>query len=343
MTTMDEPVGGSVFGLPISAVRAHVGSLGQVRRIDRFVEEDGTARGARRMRVVTGSGLEYEVHPDRALDIGRVTFDGVPMAWLSPTGFAAPGLAEAAGDGWTRTFGGGLMASCGFDNFGPAGIDGTTAYGLHGRIGSLPAELSRVEAGSESIRIEGTVRQATAFGENLQLERKISSAVGGSSILVEDLITNDSSQDAPLMALYHVNVGWPMLSPDAILRIPAATTIARDEDASAGLEESALITAPSARYPEQVFQHTLAEECDTVRLTNPVLGIEFSLRFSSDTLPWINQWKLLKNSTYVLGIEPTNCRSFLGRVGARDAGELPILRAGESVLHRLEFGFRRLD
>lgn len=341
MTNMDEAPGWSVFGLPISSVREHVGSLGQVVRIDRLVEDDGSARGARRLRVITGSGLEYEVHPDRALDIGRVTFDGVPMAWLSPTGFAAPGLADAAGDGWTKTFGGGLMATCGLDNFGAAGIDGTTAYGLHGRIGSLPAELTRVEV-SEEIRIEGTVNQATAFGENLRLERKISSPVGGSSIVVDDRITNDSAEDSPLMALYHVNVGWPMLSPGAVLEIPAATTIARDEAARAGLAESSVITPPSPQFPEQVFQHTLAEGADSVLLTNSVLGIEFSLRFSTETLPWINQWKLLKSSTYVLGLEPTNCRSFSGRAGAREADELPILGAGESVLHRLEFCFRPL-
>ncbi len=268
---MDEPSGASVFGLPFSSVRAHVGSLGQVVRIDRLVEDDGSARGARRLRVITGSGLEYEVHPDRALDIGRVTFDGVPMAWLSPTGFAAPALSDAAGDGWTKTFGGGLMSTCGLDNFGEAGTDGTTTYGLHGRIGSLPAELTRVEV-SEGIRIEGTVRQATAFGENLRLERKISSSVGGSSIIVDDRITNESADDSPLMALYHVNMGWPMLSPQATLEIPAATTIARDEDARAGLTTCAVLTAPMAQYPEQVFQHTLAEGSDTMLLTNSILG-----------------------------------------------------------------------
>lgn len=45
--------------------------------------------------------------------------------------------------------------------------------------------------------------------------------------------------------------------------------------------------------------------------------------------------------TYVLGIEPSNCRNLLGRVVARDAGELPILRAGESVHYRIEFRVRR--
>ena len=59
-----------IFGTPLEQAILRVGSLDQVARVDRFVEDDGPARGARRFRVVNGGGLDFDVHPDRGLDIG---------------------------------------------------------------------------------------------------------------------------------------------------------------------------------------------------------------------------------------------------------------------------------
>ena len=80
----------TLHGRPIDEVARRTGILAQVARIDRLVEDDGHARGARRIRLVTGGGLEVEIHPDRALDLGQVTYRGTPIAWMSPTGMVAP-------------------------------------------------------------------------------------------------------------------------------------------------------------------------------------------------------------------------------------------------------------
>ena len=89
-----------------------------------------------------GAGLEFDVHPDRALDIGAATFDGVPLAWLSSTGISAPSRYEHEGPGWLRTFGGGLLTTCGLDSFGPPADDEDGVAGMHGRIGTVPAHLT---------------------------------------------------------------------------------------------------------------------------------------------------------------------------------------------------------
>ena len=65
-----------IFGLPVEAALQRVGSLAQVARIDSFAEIDGPARGTRRLRVVNGGGLEFDVHPDRGLDIGAAHLFG---------------------------------------------------------------------------------------------------------------------------------------------------------------------------------------------------------------------------------------------------------------------------
>ncbi|MDQ4137723.1 MAG: aldose 1-epimerase family protein, partial [Actinomycetota bacterium] len=112
-----------------------IGHAAQLARVDRLVEEEGPARGARRIRLVTGGGLEAEIHPDRALDLGQVTYRGVPVAWISPTGMVAPTLTSSHGRDWLRSFGGGLLATCGLDTFGPATIDEGKDYPMHGRVG----------------------------------------------------------------------------------------------------------------------------------------------------------------------------------------------------------------
>ena len=96
-------------------------------------------------------------------------------------------------------------------------------------------------------------------------------------------------------------------------------------------------------YREQVFHHDLHADTQVQALvTNQRLGIEFSLGFSSSTLPYLHQWKMVGQGAYVLGIEPSNCRNLLGRSAARAAGEMPVIGAGESVGYRLEFRLRRI-
>ena len=130
--------------------------------------------------------IELEVVVDRALDLAQATLGGVPVAWISPTGLAAPGLALPSGWEPFRTFFGGLLTTCGLEHtLGPVEDDAT-----HFRYpGRATHELSRCTAGSparpgrllgygidwerECVFCRGDVRQAHVFGESLTLEREI--------------------------------------------------------------------------------------------------------------------------------------------------------------------------
>src|SRR5690349_11941211 len=100
---------------------------------------DGKARGMRVADVWTGSGLRFQVLLDRALDLGAAEFGGVPLAWLHPA-LGTPALYDPAGYGWARTFGGGLLTTCGLTHFGQPEQDGAEALGLHGPISHTAAE-----------------------------------------------------------------------------------------------------------------------------------------------------------------------------------------------------------
>ena len=323
-----------IFGTPTEQAILRVGSLDQVARVDRFVDDDGPSRGARRFRVVNGGGLEFDVHPDRALDIGSATMNGIPLAWLSSTGIVRPERYEPEGRGWLRTFGGGLVTTCGLDSFGPPADDEDGVAGMHGRIGTVSARVTEVTVTPELITVAGEVRQTGVFQENLLLQRTITSRVGSSSFTIEDTVTNEGESSSPHMVLYHVNLGWPLLDAGTVIDIPAASVTPRDPDAVEGFERRAEIGEPVVGTREQVYIHEAGDE-HVARVTNAARGLTLTLRYS-ETLPAIFQWKLTATKHYVLGLEPANVGEIQGRAAARDRGILPRLAPGESRSYSIE-------
>jgi len=330
----------ALFGRSSDDVTRRVGSLGQIARIDHLVEQEGAPRGARRIRLVTAGGLDADIYPDRALDLGQVTYRGVPIAWMSPTGMVAPGLAHSSGRDWLRTFGGGLLATCGLDTFGPATTDGGVEYPMHGRVGTVPATVTRAEVTDDQLIVSGVVRQTSVFGEDLILERTWSADIGGSTLRLRDVVRNAGIDDAGHMLLYHVNVGWPVLDEGAHLSIPSREVTPRDADARAGAGRWHQIEAPQAGFREQVFSHDFRDQgFASVSMDNAATNVRFELRFDSGVLPAIHQWKMCGEGHYVMGLEPVNVNTFAGRAGARVAGLLPVLKRGRSVTYTLEFAF----
>jgi len=47
--------------------------------------------------------LTFSVLLDRGMDIGPASFKGMPLAWVSPTGWGHPMYYDQMGSGWLRT------------------------------------------------------------------------------------------------------------------------------------------------------------------------------------------------------------------------------------------------
>ncbi|MGV9769095.1 aldose 1-epimerase family protein [Microbacterium sp. NPDC003461] len=316
-----------------------MGALSQVARIDRFTEDDGPARGARRLRMITGGGLEIDVHPDRALDLGHATVRGVPVAWISPTGIGSPHLAEHGGTEWLRTFGGGLLATCGLDTFGPPSTDDGVEYPMHGRVGTTPASVSEIRVADGELRIAGEVRQAKVFQENLVLRRTLTAPLGGTEITITDTVTNEGLSPAGHLVLYHANFGWPLLDERAALEIPSRRVTPRDAAAAAGVARWAEIEPPQPGFAEQVFLHDFSAGEGRAVIDNPAVDVRCELLFDAKTLPALHQWKMSGVGHYVMGLEPANVGHIQGRARARADRVLPVLEVGESVTYSLTFRF----
>ena len=324
-----------------------VGHMDQVAGIKLVEAADGLARGCRMLHVWTGSGLDFTVMSDRDLDISACRFKGIPLAWASSVGVVHPAHYEPEGLGWLRSFPGGLLATCGLDQFGAPSSDAGEALGLHGRVGNLPARCVGYgtywtedddDQSHYELEITGEVRQTRVFGENLVLRRRISTRLGSSRIQIEDAVTNEGFSPQPHMILYHFNLGFPLVSEESRLHLDAEQTIPRDEDAAAGLADWSRFQPPTAGYREQVFRHvpTADEEGQVhVELENPTLGIGLRWTYNKASLPHLVQWKMMGQGTYVLGIEPANSSGVEGRAVARQRGDLPHLEPGQSRRYTL--------
>jgi hypothetical protein len=322
----------------------YAADLSQVGSVRPFAYTEGPARGMAGFDVRSGSGLCYTVVAGRGLDLSTAEWCGIPFAFRSAVGDRHPAYFEPEDFRWVRTFGGGLLATCGLDQIGMPGEDQGDLFGLHGRYTSLAAE--RVSWDEEwkgnqcTLFIEGRVRQAALFREHLILHRRIETPLGENRIRIRDRVENAGQRKQPHMILYHFNFGFPLLDEGTRLHAPAVAIVPRDEEAARGLERAMVMEGPADRG-EQCYFYTMKPRRGVVEvaLVNSGLGPEgvfgVSLRYKAETLPYFTQWKCLASGTYVCGLEPSNCE-LLGREEARRQGKIINLRPGEVVEYDLE-------
>ena len=323
-----------------SQLKPYIGSMKQLAGVHTSVIDDGRGRGVRVADFDNGSGLSFQVLLDRGMDIGRATFKGIPLSYLSPAGVVHPAYYEPDGFRWLRSFGGGLLTGCGLANVGipepESGMRVAGPLGLHGRLSNTPSEKISVSEdwgkGQYQMKLSGLLREASFFAENLECRRTISTALGSNSITLCDRITNRGVRPAPLMMLYHINIGFPMLGENAVLNAQARNTRPRDATAAAGLEAWRRCQQPTANYVEQCFYHDIEPGADGfahITLTNPDCGLRLTVTYRKSELPFFTQWKMMGQQEYVMGLEPANCHPE-GQAAEKEKGTLKILQPDET-------------
>jgi hypothetical protein len=328
-----------------------VGSLEQVAGVRLVTLGDGGGRGVRVLELRTGTGFAFDILVDRGFDIGRCELRGVPVAWTSAVGVQGPWYYEPEGLGFFRGFLGGLLTTCGIEHALFMAEDTaaqyhyppkqTESFGLHGRVSNRPARLAgygeRWEGDDCVLWAEGEVLQATVFGEQLVLRRRIEARVGESRLTLRDVVENVGHDRTPHMLLYHVNAGFPVVDEGSEILVAATGVAARGDHPVEGYRT---LAAPAAGYVEQVFEHELAPEADgsvPAAVVNHRLGLGVYEVFDAGQLPHHFVWRMLGEGTYTVGIEPSTNRT-AGRLDARARGELIELGAGESRSYDLELG-----
>lgn len=332
-----------------ATLRSKLGSMRQLAAIRRSVLDDGRSRGMRIIDVNNGSGLNFTVYPDRGMDIGEASFCGIPLVWL-PAEPAVAAAYEKEGIDWLRSWGGGMLTSCGLSNVGGPCETAGGSHGLHGRISHIPATevntSARWQNDSEYIlSVSGRVNHSKVFGEKLVLSRQISVIAGCNTIFIDDQIENCGFSEEPFMMLYHMNFGWPLVNENSFISPVDHRVTPQGEVAAAGLKQWDKMQLPTAGFAEEVFYHDIPADADgmvAISLNNPDEKIRLTIACNKAELPYFAEWKQMGQGEYVLGLEPANCVPENQNTN-RQKGILRTIAPGQIIHHKLAVTLEKLD
>lgn len=321
----------------------------QLGGIETSVIDNGPAKGIRIAWISTGTGLRYKLVIDRAMDIADAFYNEHSLTWLSDTGIRFPDPSSDRGMDWLRTFGGGLLVTCGLTHVGGPEKDEYGERGLHGPISNQCAELISVVQpdpleGNMEMSISGIIKQSKPFGPSLELKRTISGTLGKSVIVIHDELVNKGNTQSPHMLLYHCNFGWPLAD-------KGTDIIWNGNWESPGEDKEDKIFRKGNNFrkcPAPLKAHNgTGEEVAFIDikpnkegvcicgLNNTRLDIAVVLRFRKDQLPWLTNWQHWGEGEYVTGLEP-GTNPPIGQAKARQENTLTYLAPGEKRVYDLE-------
>ena len=182
----------------------------------------------------------------------------------------------------------------------------------------------------------------SVFGPNLERTRRIITELGSNSVKIEDVVENIGWQQSPLMILFHINVGWPILGPNSEFIGPSERITPRDKLLAGGQHNQ--FSQPQPDYQEQVFFHDMSADNNNhvyVALVNRNFnsgeGIGLYVRYHKTQFPQFVQWKMLGESIYCVGLEPANC-GLGGRATERITDSVEYLEPGGRRHYEVEIG-----
>ena len=314
----------------------YIGHPAQISGVEELILAKGKGKGMTLLQVRNGLGLEITLSADRAMDIARVTFKGNNLGYFSPCGYVAPGFYDNRSDGFLKSFTAGFMTTCGLTAVGSPCTDNGEELPLHGTIANTPCENYSYEETESEITVKAQVRDAAIFAHQLILEREYRISKTENKVLLCDKIKNIGSAEAPLEVLYHCNIGYPLLSENTVLNIPASVTEPRNDHAKKGLSDCLKMEKPQRGYEEMCYYHTLSQ--GKVSAYSPDIKKRVTISFDTAELPCFVEWKMMGEHDYVLGLEPGNCLPD-GRDVMRQKGMLEFLKPDEEKRHHIAFCF----
>jgi hypothetical protein len=282
----------------------------QFASVRRVILGEGADAGIETLAFSTGGGLDFWVTVGRLMDIATLSWRGVQLGWQSPAGLRRPEVHPADPERRFSTAFGGFLNTCGFDHIRqPA--DGRP---LHGSAPFTPARLIAYgddwDAAVPMLFCEGEAICWAHGGFGHRLQRRIEAPIGGSSLSLRDRVTVIGADPAPIMALYHFNLGYPM--------IDGGCMIALDGEAVAG----PLSVPEDAAVPASLYPAISPRACCAAHGHAATLAF----RWDNAELPWLQLWRDLRPGSAVISIEPCS-------IGRRDDGRnapSPPMTPGES-------------
>jgi hypothetical protein len=307
----------------------HLRGLAEVRLV---MLTDGPGAGSRLLEVRTPDGISADIALDRGGDLFRIGCRGTELGWRSAVDGATPWpvLDSEDGLGFMRGFDG-FLVTCGLDHHGVATTTPATDFHyplrqknhhpLHGRIMASKAELveKSIDWQAGVISIGLFVRQASVFGEVLELARTWTFSLTAPQFRLQDRVINRGFRPTRHGILYHINFGHPFLS--------EATRVLADHWPPADALAVDQIT-PDDAHVERV-DAAPSPQSGCIEVTNGDLNIAVTIAYDSLRLPVTALWRAFQSGVYALAIEPQT-------IFTPDGAD-SVLAAGQETLYGLEF------
>jgi hypothetical protein len=179
----------------------------------------------------------------------------------------------------------------------------------------------RWDAPEPHLFAEGEVVQWRHGHEHLALVRRFEAPIGGTTLRIRDRVENRGAFAQRHALLYHLNVGFPFLRPDARLTLDGAPIATELDQPDAGQARRSDCTPATGRPRSEAVLESG--------------GVRMTLGFGTSTLPFLQHWRDPTPGMYVLALEP--CTSAKPEPGT--LAEEPVLTPGETRSYVLDVSF----
>lgn len=176
----------------------------------------------------------------------------------------------------------------------------------------------------KNITIEAVMEDCRLFGRKLIMVREITCSLQRNEIRLRDKIVNQGAEEEAVCILYHINIGYPLLTEKAELYIPSKKIIPRNDWARKKVDTFKQVMPPQEVYEEQCYFHEFEEE-GVAALYNEDIKKGLKISFDSSNLNTFTQWKMFGCKDYVLGLEPGNA-SVDGRISMKEKNTLQYIQ-----------------
>ena len=321
------------------SIQKYVGHPSQIYGVEEHRLVGGKGDGMRLFEVKNAAGLALTIVADRCADIYRISLKGDNLGFFSPCGYVAPTYYDDRELGFLKSFTAGFLTTAGLTAVGSPSVDEGQAFGLHGDIGNTPAENIYYTIDKEFIHVHATINASGIFKEKLVLQREIRVSLFENKLKIIDTISNNGDTISPLMYLYHINFGYPLLDENSVLHVSSSKVIPRNERAAEDLATWQEVIPPQKNYIEECYYHSFGDsDAASAGIFNPSINRGLCMHFDPHSLDCLLEWKMMGERDYVLGLEPGNCYAD-GREAVRKQGKLKFIHPDQEITYSVDFTF----
>ena len=320
----------------------YIGYEFQLFGVEEYTLHNGKKEGMKILHLKNGHGLEMCISLNRGGDISMLSLNGKNMSYLCANGYVHNCFYDEKGAGWIKSFTGGFLTTCGFNNVGNPCSDEDGEYPLHGSINCIPVDSYSYDVVEDKyIDVKTIVLDEGIFARKLKRIRHIKVSLNENVFSIEDEIVNRGDATTPVLVLYHMNMGYPLLKEDSIVFINSSSVEPRNEHAKEGIKDYLKVEKPTVQYEEMCYYHKMIN--GKAGIFSPSEDIGLIIEYDCSKLKEFTEWKMMGIRDYVLGLEPGNVNPD-GFVVNKQKGKITFLKPDEKLNYALQIKlFDKID